>query len=178
MTQIKKGLIHIYTGDGKGKTTASVGQAVRAVGHQWKVCFVYFFKNPDDYGYGELEVLENLGVRVSGFAQKHPHFYKDISPDEMRRQSLEGVDFIRKLFKENTCNLLIIDEINIAVRDKYLKEEELLDLLDEKPPEMELILTGRGATERVIEKADLVTSMTKIKHHFDQGIESREGIEY
>ena len=178
MGQKKKGLIQVYTGDGKGKTTASVGQAVRAAGHQWKVCYVYFFKNPDDYGYGELEVLENLGVKVSGFAHKHPHFYKDISPDEMRRQCLEGVDFIRKLFKEDACDLLILDEINIALRDKFLQEEELLALLDDKPPEMELILTGRGATEKVIEKADLVTSMTKLKHHFDQGIEGREGIEY
>ncbi len=178
MDQKKKGLIQVYTGDGKGKTTASVGQAVRAAGHKWKVCFVYLFKNPDDYGYGELEALESLGVRVFGFAQKHPHFYKDISPDEMRRQCLEGVDFIRNLFKEGACALLIIDEMNIAVRDKFLQEEELLTLLEEKPPELEIILTGRGATERVIEKADLVTSMTKIKHHFDQGIKSREGIEY
>ncbi|MEO0262889.1 MAG: cob(I)yrinic acid a,c-diamide adenosyltransferase [candidate division WOR-3 bacterium] len=175
---MKKGLIQIYTGDGKGKTTAAVGLAVRASFYNLKVCFIYFHKDPERWGYGELENLKKLGVDVIGFASKHPHFDKDVSFEDVRRECLKGLEFVEKIFNENKYDIIILDEINISVRDGFLKEEEILSLLDKKPYGIELILTGRGATEKMIEKADLVSEVKKIKHPFDKGIFARKGIEF
>jgi len=173
-----KGLIQVYTGDGKGKSTAAIGQAVRAAGHGFKVGFVSFFKDPEVFGYGEFESLQKLGIRTFLFARRHPHFYKKISLDEVREECLKGIEFIKELFHDQSWDMLVLDEINIAVRDGFLKEEEILSLLEAKPERLELVLTGRGVTEKIIEKADLVSEIKEIKHPYEQGIGSREGIEY
>lgn len=175
---MRKGFIQIYTGDGKGKTTAAVGLAVRASFYNLKVCFIYFHKEPEKWGYGELENLKKLGVDVIGFASKHPHFYKEISFEDIRKECLKGLEFVEKLFKENKYDIIILDEIIISIRDGFLKEEEVLSLLDKKPENIELILTGRGATQKMIEKADYVSEISKIKHPFDKGILARKGIEF
>jgi len=174
----EKGLIQVYTGDGKGKSTAAVGQAVRAAGHGFKIGFVSFFKDPEVFGYGEYESLQKLGVKTFIFARKHPHFYKELNLDEVREECLNGVELIKELFQDQSWDMLVLDEINITVRDGFLKEGEVLSLLDAKPEKLELILTGRGATEKVLEKADLVSEIKVVKHPYEQGIESREGIEY
>ena len=174
----EKGLIQVYTGDGKGKSTAAIGQAVRAAGHDLKVGLVSFFKDPQLFGDGEFEPLQKIGVEAFFFAKKHPHFYKEISPGEVGEECLKGLEFIKGLFGERTWDMLILDELNIAVRDGFLREEEVLALLEAKPRKLELILTGRGATEGIIEKADLVSQIEKIKHPYDQGVQGREGIEY
>lgn len=175
---MRKGLIHIYTGDGKGKTTASIGQAVRALGHGFKICFIYFHKNPKKFGSGELKILKDLGIDIYGFAEHHPYFDKDITFDEIRNECLKGIEFIEKTFNENKYDMLILDEINISLRDKFLKEKEVISLLKKKPRNLELILTGRGASKNILEKADLITEMKKIKHPYDQGIKGRKGMEY
>ena len=174
----EKGLIQVYTGDGKGKSTAAIGQAVRAAGHGFKVGFVSFFKDPEVFGYGEFESLQKLGIRTFLFARRHPHFYKKVSLDEVREECLKGIEFIKELFHDQSWDMLVLDEINIAVRDGFLKEEEILSLLEAKPERLELVLTGRGVTEKIIEKADLVSEIKEIKHPYEQGIGSREGIEY
>lgn len=173
-----KGLIQIYTGDGKGKTTAAVGLACRARGQGLKVCYIYFHKDPEKWGCGELKVLEKLGVTVKGFAKKHPHFNKKVTPKDVRKEYLEGLKFIKKVYKENKYDILILDEINISLRDGFLKEEEALDILNFKPEKLELILTGRGATKKIIKKADLASEIKKIKHPYDSGMKGRKGIEY
>jgi cob(I)alamin adenosyltransferase len=173
----KKGLIQVYTGDGKGKTTASIGQAIRAKGHNFKVCFVYFFKNFKDFRYGEIEVLKELGIETVNFIPHHPHFYKHITVERMREDCLKSLESIEEIFNKG-YDLVILDEILIALQDGFLKEKEVLDLLERKPESLELILTGRGATRKIIKKADLVTEMKKIKHPFNQGMKQREGIEY
>ena len=173
-----KGLVQVYTGDGKGKSTAAIGQAARSAGHNLKVGFVSFFKDPDVFGYGEYESLRKLGIKTFIFARKHPHFYKEIDLDEVREECYNGVAFIRELFQDQSWDMLILDEINIAIRDGFLKEEDVLSLIEAKPEKLELILTGRGATERIIEKADLVSEVKEIKHYYMQGVESRKGIEY
>ena len=173
----KKGLIQVYTGDGKGKTTASIGQAIRAKGHKFKVCFVYFFKNLKDFPYSEVEVLKGLGIETVGFVPQHPHFYKNITPEQMREDCLKALEPIKEIFQKG-YDMVIIDEIMIALQDGFLKEEEILELLGKKPDSLEIILTGRGATKKVIERADLVTEMKKIKHPFNRGLKGREGIEY
>ncbi|MEW6162223.1 MAG: cob(I)yrinic acid a,c-diamide adenosyltransferase [Nitrospirota bacterium] len=174
----RKGFIQIYTGNGKGKTTAAVGLAVRARGHDLKVCYVYFHKDPEKWEYGEHRVLEKIGVDIFGFAKKHPHFHKEIDPADIRKECLEGIEFIKKIYQEKKYNILILDEIIISLRDGFLKEEDVLGILDSKPEDLELILTGRGASEKIIEKADLVSEIKKIKHPFDKGVRRRKGIEY
>jgi cob(I)alamin adenosyltransferase len=174
----KKGLIQVYTGAGKGKSTAAIGQAVRAAGHGFKVGFVSFFKDPEVFGYGEYKSLEKLGVKTFLFARKHPHFYKELNPDDVCRECSRGLEFIKELFQDPSWDMLVLDEINIAVRDGFLKEEEVFSLLETKPEKLELVLTGRGVTEKIIEKADLVSEVREVKHPYSQGIKSREGIEY
>jgi len=174
----RKGLVQVYTGDGKGKTTAAIGLACRARGHNLKVCYVSFQKDPEKWGCGEHKVLKKLGVDVFGFAKKHPHFYKNIDPDDIRRECLKGVEFIKKIYQEKKYDVLILDEINIALCNGFLKEKEILDLMEKKPKNLELVLTGRNATKKIMEKADLVSEVKKTKHPYDSGVKGRKGIEY
>jgi cob(I)alamin adenosyltransferase len=174
----KKGLIQVYTGNGKGKSTAAIGQAARAAGHGLKVGFISFFKDPDAFGYGEYKSLEKLGVKTFLFARKHPHFYKELNPDDVCQQCCEGLESIKELFQDQSWDMLVLDEINIAMRDGFLKEDDVLSLLQMKPEKLELVLTGRGVGQRIIEQADLVSEIREVKHPYSRGIESRKGIEY
>ena len=178
---MKQGLIQIYTGDGKGKTTAAIGQAVRALGHNLRVCYISFFKDPEKWGYGEKGMLRKWGVDTFHLLGKGdcPYFWglSHFSRKRVRQECLKALGFIIEIFKKD-YDLLILDEINIALRDGFLKEDEILFLLKEKPKSLEIILTGRGATPQLIKKAHLVTEMKKIKHPFDKRIRSRKGIEY
>lgn len=173
----KKGLIHVYTGDGKGKTTAAIGLAVRARGHGLKVAYIYFHKDPKRWGYGEYKVMKKIGVDIFGFAGRHPHFCKKIDRGKIREECRLGLEFIEKIFKER-YDMLILDEINICLRDGFLKKEEVLKMMKMKPARMELVLTGRGAMEEVIRRSDLVSRIEKVKHPYDSGTPRRAGIEY
>ncbi len=172
------GLIHVYTGDGKGKTSSAVGLATRALGSGFRVCYCSFHKRPEKYGYTEIESLRRLGADISVFAKGHPHLDRSINENEIRREVAEAITYLRNLLKEKPIDLLILDEILISVRDRYLDEAVLLDFIKNKPPHTELVLTGRGATEKVMELADYVTFCRKLKHPYDNGITSRRGIEY
>jgi cob(I)alamin adenosyltransferase len=173
-----KGLIQIYTGDGKGKTTAAIGLACRALGHNLKICYICFHKEPGKWDFGEHRILRELGVEVKGFAQQHPHFDKSINKAELREKCVTALKFIREIFQENKYDLLILDELLISLRDGFLKEEEVLDMMNAKPAKLELVLTGRGATPKIIEGADLVSEIKEIKHPYHRGITNRKGIEY
>jgi cob(I)alamin adenosyltransferase len=175
---MKRGLIQIYTGEGKGKTTAAVGLACRARGHNLKVCYIYFHKDPDRFGYGESKSLKKLGVKVFGFAKRHPHFYKNLSQNSVRRECLRGVNFIKKICCDGSYDVLILDEILISLRDGFLKEKEIHEIMNLKPRGMELIMTGRGATSKIIKEADLVSIIKKEKHYFDRGVAKKRGIEF
>lgn len=172
------GLTHIYTGDGKGKTTAAVGLATRALGSGLKVLYCSFHKRPEKYGYTEMDSLKKLGAQVFNFAKGHPHLDKSIDENEIRQQVPEAINTLTELLKTNRVDMLILDEILISVRDNYLDEAVLIDFIKNKPPHTELVLTGRRATEKVMELADYVSFVQKIKHPYDQGIFSRAGIEY
>ncbi len=175
---MEKGLVHIYTGDGKGKTTASVGLAVRALAHGFKVVYASFFKRPDENGYSEVQVLKDLGASVFSFAEGMPMANKHITAEEYHSAVVKGLAELNEFIKRKGTNLLVLDEILIAVKCDFLTDEELLDFIREKPKAMELVLTGRGATDKLKEIADYVSNLTKEKHPFDLGVESREGIEY
>ncbi len=172
------GLIHIYTGDGKGKTTSAIGLAVRALGHGYKVCYTSFHKRPEKYGYKEIQGLEKLGAKVICYAKGHPHLDKSLNTDDIKKECEEGLKSLLDIMAEGYFDMLIMDEILISVRDNFLIEEELIGFIKHKPKQLELVLTGRGATHAVIELADYTTEMKKIKHPYDHGITSREGIEY
>jgi cob(I)alamin adenosyltransferase len=148
---MEKGLIEVYTGDGKGKTTAVIGLACRATGHNLKVCYIYFHKNPEKWGYGEFKILEKIGVDIFGFAKEHPHFDK-VEKEKLREECLKGIEFIKKIYKEKKYDVIICDEILISLRDGFLNEEEIIKIMEEKPENIELVLTGRYITEKIIEK--------------------------
>jgi cob(I)alamin adenosyltransferase len=174
---MEKGLIEVYTGDGKGKTTVVIGLACRAIGHNLKVCYIYFHKNPERWGYGEFKILKKIGVDIFGFAKEHPHFDK-VEKEKLREECLKGIEFIKKIYEEKKYDVIICDEILISLRDGFLEEEEIIKIMEEKPENVELIFTGRYITEKIIEKADLVSEIKKIKHPYDKGIKSRKGIEF
>lgn len=174
----KNGLIHVYTGDGKGKTTSAIGLATRALGHGQRVCYCSFHKQPEKYGYNEMQSLKKLGATVLNFAKGHPHLNKSLDENVIRRETHEAVSHIQETLFAEGYDLMVLDEINISVRDGYLEEAQLLDLIKSKPENLELVLTGRGATPSVIELADYVSEIRKIKHPYDRKIRSREGIEY
>lgn len=175
---MNKGLIHIYTGDGKGKTTSAAGLAVRALGHQFKVCYAFFHKRPEKYGYTEIKNLEKLGADIFPVAKGHPFCDKEIEKgahaELTKKQFGELADYVKKM----NFDLVIMDEAVVSVRDGFLPEEMLLDFLRNKPENTELVITGRGATEAMIEMADYVSEVKKIKHPYDNKITAREGIEY
>lgn len=174
----KLGLIHIYTGDGKGKTTAAVGLATRALGGGLRVCYCSFHKRPEKYGYTEIDSLRKLGATIENFAKGHPHLDKSIDEEDIKREVPQAIIRLKEMLERDRYDLLIMDEILISVRDNYLDEAILLDFIDHKPISTELILTGRGATEAVMQRADYITFCKKIKHPYDQGVSSRKGIEF
>jgi len=175
---VKRGLIQVYTGDGKGKTTAALGLAIRARGHGFRVAYIYFHKDPKRWGYGEHKILKRIGVDIFGFAGRHPRFDKKLDLNKVRKECLDGLKFIESLYSKNKYDIIILDEINISARDGFLKKEELLNILNSKPRGLELVLTGRGAKKEVIERADLVSKIEKIKHPYDSGMRRRIGMEY
>lgn len=174
----KTGLIHVYTGEGKGKTTAAVGLAIRAFGHGFTVVYASFHKDPDKYGYNEINVLRKLGIKVFNFARYHKLCNVAGPAEESVMNVVEGLAFLKKYINDNYVELLILDEINISVRDGYLDEDVLIDFLKSKPSYTEVVCTGRGAGKRLINIADYVSVVEKVKHPFDKKIYAREGIEY
>ena len=172
----RKGLIQVYTGNGKGKTTAALGLATRAQGQGLKVHIIFFMKG--GYPYGErisLEQLPNVSYEIFG----HEHFVdpKNVQ-EEDRAEARRALESARTAVTSGKYDLVILDEVNVATSWKLIKVEDILKLMQKKPPSVELVLTGRYADERLIDKADLVTEMTEIKHPYLQGIQARKGIEY
>jgi cob(I)alamin adenosyltransferase len=173
---LSKGTIQVYTGDGKGKTTAALGLALRACGHGFKVLMIQFMKGSKNYG----EVI--ISAEIPGFTLIQsglPTFVEKGSPsEEDLRLAKEGFALAAKAVDEASCDILILDEINVAVDYGLVEVKQVLELVKRKPPEMEIVLTGRYAPTEFTEIADLVTEMKEIKHHYMSGLQMREGIEY
>jgi len=173
---LSRGTVQVYTGDGKGKTTAALGQALRACGHGFRVLMIQFMKGSKNYG----ELLSSESVPGLEIVQKGlPTFVKKGEPgEEDLRLAAEGLELARKAVREGKHDILILDEINVAVDYGLLQVDDVLEIIGEKPDGMEIILTGRYAPQEFIDAADLVTEMKEIKHHFASGLEMREGIEF
>jgi cob(I)alamin adenosyltransferase len=169
------GMVQVYTGDGKGKTTAALGLALRALGHGLKVYVIQFMKGDPEYG--ELRAtrnLPNLVIRQYG----RPDFVDRNSPEEADvRLAQQGLAHAREVISGGEYDLVILDEINVAVDFELIDLQDVLALIESKPRHTELVLTGRYASPQIIEAADLVTEMKEIKHYFDKGRRSRDGID-
>jgi len=175
---MKQGLVQVYTGNGKGKTTTAVGLLCRAVNYGLKICYVHFHKEPGRWAYGEINILKKLGVTVLGCAHKHPHFYKNITKEEIRKNCLGMAEKIKGILKEKKYDIVVLDEILISIRDGYLTENEVAGIIKAKPKTTELVLTGRSATKKIIGMADLVSEIREVKHPYHKGIMARRGIEF
>ena len=174
---IKKelGLVQIYTGKGKGKTTASLGLAFRAAGRDLNVLMIQFLKPPENYGeHISAERVDNFTIMPMGI----DHLLKEVPRDEDIRMALEIFSKAKERIYTGEYDLVILDEINVAMSWKLLDPKVVIDMLKGRPANVEMVLTGRGAPAEIIEYADLVTEMTMIKHPFDKGIGARKGIEY
>ncbi|MHB1136008.1 MAG: cob(I)yrinic acid a,c-diamide adenosyltransferase [Coriobacteriia bacterium] len=176
MEDTKRGLIQVYTGDGKGKTTASVGLAVRAAGSGMNVAFIQFVKGGARSG--ELSMLEKLGIRVERPAERSTGLLGAGIHDEDHAAADAAWSLAKDVLASGEYDLVIMDELNIAMRYELVDTDDVLAVLDARPPAMEVVITGRGAPEKIIERADLVTEMVPLKHPFDRGVPARKGIEY
>lgn len=176
--KLEKGLVQVYTGDGKGKTTAALGQGLRSCGRGLKVCMVQFLKGSDT---GELHSVEKLHPLFKIFRfEKERGFFWTLSEQEKKelKEDIDrGFEFIEGVVANNECDVLIIDELLGVLGNRLLEVDQVLKLLNTKPENMEIIITGRNAPKEIIEAADLVTEMKEIKHYFNSGIPAREGIE-
>lgn len=179
MAKLDKGYVQVYTGNGKGKTTAAIGLAVRAAGDGMKVYMIQFLKGRRT---GELNSAKILAPNFEIYRFENPKGFfwtlSDKEKEELKREITEGYKFAEKVLKDRECDILILDEIMGVLNNKLLSEKEIISLIDKKPENMELILTGRNVPKEIINRADLVTEMKDIKHYFEKGVGAREGIEY
>jgi cob(I)alamin adenosyltransferase len=168
--------VQVFTGDGKGKTTAALGAVVRALGQGRRVYIVFFMKG--EYPYGERNILAQLAnVEVASFGS--PDFVDPASVrPEDREQARLALAAAREAMLSGKYDLVVLDEVNVAVAFELLPLTEVIKMIRDKPPQVELILTGRKAAPELIKMADLVTECLKIKHPYDGGVEARRGIEY
>jgi cob(I)alamin adenosyltransferase len=169
-----QGYVHVYTGDGKGKTTAALGLALRAVGAGLRVYFGQFMKK---YDYSEIIGLRDLGDRVSVVQFGTGHYVIGAPKPEDIAAARNGLALLKSALQSGTHDVVIGDEANVAAARGLLREQDLLDLMSGRPQHVELVLTGRGASPAVIAAADLVTEMRAVKHYFEQGVIARKGIE-
>ncbi len=172
--QLPKGYIQIYTGDGKGKTTAALGLALRATGHGMRTYVGQFMKGQS---YGELDALrDHPHITVEQYGDVRCIRREEVTPEYIA-QARRGLERAREALLSGQYDLVVLDEVNVTVWFGLLTVEEVLAFLDERPTHVEVILTGRRAPQELIERADLVTEMREIKHYYQQGVAARKGIE-
>ncbi|WP_163102384.1 cob(I)yrinic acid a,c-diamide adenosyltransferase [Peribacillus alkalitolerans] len=180
MTTKSQGLVLVYTGDGKGKTTAAIGVAIRAKGQGKRVCFIQFIKAPGR-SYGEKVIFDGVGIENY---QTGVGFTWTKTPEEHREALKTGWSLAKEKIMSGDYDLVILDELNNALAietfpvDDVLPLEDILSTIDGRPEGMHLVITGRSANEKVKEKADLITEMKPLKHYYDKGIPAVEGIEF
>jgi len=172
--KLKKGLVHIYTGDGKGKTTAAFGLALRAAGAGLRVCIYQFIKSP---GINENKIFGSVGKIKIEQCGRGPFIKTKPAPKDIECAS-EGFKKVCSIINSGLYDLVILDEINVALKIGLIKTADMLAVIKRKPVSVELVMTGRYCPESLFKYADLVTEMKKIKHPFDKGVAARRGIEY
>ena len=174
-----KGLVIVYTGNGKGKTTAALGMALRAIGYEHKVCMLQFIKG--SWHYGEMDSSKKLepNFELIAIGKGFVGILDDNSSrEEHEKYAAEALKICReKIFSEN-YNIVILDEVNYAINLGLIDLKEIIELIKEKPDNLDLVLTGNHVKDEIIELADLVTEMKEIKHPFKSGIKAKKGIDF
>jgi len=175
-TTAKRGLVMVITGNGKGKTTSAFGQALRAIGQGYKVCMIQFMKGRK---YGEVIAGEKYLPDLTFYQFGLDSFVMRDNPAGVDVQmARQGFEKAKEVVSSGEYDMVILDEINVAVDFGLIPEEEVLQLIKNKPSHVDLLLTGRYASEKLREIADMVSEVTEIKHHYNAGIKDRAGIEY
>ncbi|MCC3145486.1 cob(I)yrinic acid a,c-diamide adenosyltransferase [Halanaerobium sp. Z-7514] len=168
-----KAMVHVYTGCGKGKTTAALGLALRAVGADKRVFIAQFVKGMQYSELKSISEIENIDLKQYG----HNYFIKGKSSEKDKKAARQGLKEVEELLKNSKYDLIILDEANIAVHYDFFSIDNLISILDKRQKNIEVVITGRYAAEELIEYADLVTEMKEIKHYYKKGIKARKGIE-
>lgn len=178
-TKVEKGLIQVYTGEGKGKTTAAIGQGIRAIGRGNRVYMVQFLKSSHT---GELSTLKRLEPDFKVFRFEKPRdFVWNLNSEQMEELKCEiktAFEFVKASLINKECDMIILDEILGTIKSKLLSVDEVVELLKNKPYNVEVALTGRNAPQEILDAADYVSTIGCIKHPYQKGIAAREGIEY
>ena len=177
MTSKDLGLVHIYCGDGKGKTTCSVGLTVRACGYGLHVLFMQFLKTGDSSELNILRKLPGIDVMKEIPVKKFSFQMTDEEKQEVRNINKDQVNEIRRMLSEDHYDMLVMDECIGAIEAGLLEEDIIVDFLKNRPEQLEVVLTGRNPSDRLIEIADYVSRIDKVKHPYDQGVPARKGIE-
>ena len=176
---MEKGFVQVYCGNGKGKTTAAIGLGIRAIGSDLKVIMIQFLKNPDT---GECKTLKRLEPEFKVFHFEKPRgFTWTLTPDEREEKKIEiknAMNFARKVLDTGECDVLILDEILGAIQAGFVAEQEICNMIDNRPEGIELVLTGRVLPENIAEKASYISQIQAAKHPMNEGIPARKGIEY
>ncbi len=174
--KLKQGFIQVYTGNGKGKTTAAIGQAIRALGHGLKVYLTQFMK---DYPYGELDMLKKFAPQIvlKNWGNDRFVFKRQPPSQSLIEEMNQGLEEARNAMLSLNYDLIILDEVLVSIYFKLFTKEQIIAFLKQKPARVELILTGRYCPKEIMDFADLVTEMVEVKHYFQRGFTARTGIE-
>ena len=175
----KDGLVIVYTGNGKGKTTAALGLALRAIGYEHKVCMLQFIKG--SWHYGEMDSSKKLepNFELIAIGKGFVGILDDNSPrEEHEKYAAEALRICREKINSGNYNVVILDEVNYAINLGLIDVQEIIKIIKEKPSNLDLVLTGRDVKEEIVELADLVTEMKEIKHPFKSGIKAKKGIDF
>jgi cob(I)alamin adenosyltransferase len=172
--RLSKGYVQVYTGDGKGKTSAALGLALRAAGHGMRTYIGQFMKGQH---YGELDALRDQPlITIEQYGDVRCIHREDITPEHIA-QAQRGLEQARQAMLSGQYDIIVLDEANVTIWFGLLAVEDVLAFLDQRPDYVEVILTGRRAPQELIERADLVTEMREVKHYYEQGVQARKGIE-
>lgn len=173
---LDKGYIQIYTGNGKGKTTAAIGQAIRAAGNGYRSLIIQFMK---EYPYSELIALKSFKefIEVEQYGGDDFVYKKELPTRKEKEKAQKGIKRVEEEFTKDNFDIIVLDEIIVSIYFKLIEVGDVIDLMKKKPTNKELILTGRYCPEELIDLADLVTEMKEVKHYYQKGITSRKGFE-
>ncbi len=172
----KKGLVLVYTGKGKGKTTAALGLALRAIGHGARVFMVQFKKG--DPSYGEIQAIRKYLPNFSVFQAGKNRMYEGQLKEDELTVTTDGFTIGKEALHSGKYDLCIFDEINVAMDYELLPVSAVLEMLDNKPSHVDVVLTGRNAPQEIMDRADLVSEVREVKHHYKSGVKARIGMEF
>ncbi|UCF82877.1 MAG: cob(I)yrinic acid a,c-diamide adenosyltransferase [Desulfobacteraceae bacterium] len=176
-TRGKQGLIIVFTGNGKGKTTAALGLALRAAGQQLRVLILQFMKGLT--AIGEMKALSEASLPITVRRFGRPGFVQNRVCEALDQHiAFQGIEAVQEAMANQAYDMIVLDEINMAVDFGLLQIEDVMEIIEKKPPELHLVLTGRNAKKELLEIADLVTEMREVKHPYNQGIKAQKGIEF